>query len=69
MKKLIFTPFRTTKSVLLSKFEFDVISNRIAVFVSPFELQVFPPLNFNFLDCLGTHEFSDNFIAYSENDS
>lgn len=67
MTKLMYKPFMNCKAVLLNKFEFDVISNKIATFVDPFVLKVFPPLNYNFLDCIGSHEFNTTFIAETKN--
>lgn len=52
----------------MSRFEFDMINNKIATFTNPWLIKVFPPLNLNKFDCLGSHEFHQNFIAYNINE-
>jgi len=48
MHKLIWQPIFHTKSVLYKRFEFDVLNNKVALFVDPFSVKVIPPLNYNF---------------------
>lgn len=67
MIKLMNTPIFECGSVLHKGFEFDVIGNKIAAFVDPFILKVFPPLNYNFLDAIGSYEFKRVMIAKSRN--
>lgn len=48
-------PIFKVQSVIFTRFEFDLIGNKIATWVDPYVLKVFPPLNFNFLDCIGSY--------------
>jgi hypothetical protein len=53
----------------MTRFEFDMINNRIATFVNPWLIKIFAPLNINKFDCVGSHEFYQNFLAYNINDN
>lgn len=44
----------TSSSVLYARFESDVVTNRIATWVSPYTVKVFPPLNQSSIDLVAS---------------
>lgn len=58
-------PIFKVQSVIFSRFEFDIIGNKIGTWVDPYVLKVFPPLNFNFLDCVGSYGAEQRMIAWN----
>ena len=46
-KQLIQKPIFKTQSVLNNNFTFDMVAERIASWVDPYRLKLFPPLNYN----------------------
>ena len=65
---LLKTSFMQCESLLMTRFEFDMINNRIATFINPWFIKVFAPLNLNKFDCIGSHEFYQNYLAYNISD-
>lgn len=64
-KTLIREPIFSTQSVLNSGFIFDPVGNKVAAWVDPYKLKLFPLLNYNQLDCIGSHGIESSAIAWS----
>lgn len=58
-------PIFKVQSVIFTRFEYDLIGNKIATWVDPYVVKVFPPLNFNFLDCVGSFGIEQRAIAWN----
>ena len=57
--------FMKCESLIMSKFEYDLVSSKIATFQDPWMLKVITPLNYNKFDCVGTYDFAQNFLTYN----
>lgn len=57
----------TCDSLLMTRFEYDMINNKIATFYNPWLIKIFAPLNLNKFDCNGSYEFNKNFLTYNIN--
>ncbi|CDW78608.1 wd-40 repeat protein [Stylonychia lemnae] len=63
--KLVWSPIVDCESLLIYKFEFDILANKIATFSSPWTIQIFNPMNQAKTDLIASHDFCHRFLTFN----